>query len=180
MGIQTSMGAHKLEVAKGDRNFVVDHTAPLDVTDPVNVAAAVAGRVMTLTASGTFVAGVDVGLMPFYAVSGTDINNYPDVQRDRGMPYAGEARFGCISWRSPNELTSTEMIDDTYVVGDPLTAKAINSSDPTEAGLLCNLNASTDLIVGYVAPRGLYVGPDGYNTLAFYPAYVPGTTVNDV
>jgi hypothetical protein len=33
-------------------------------------------------------------------------------------------------------------------------------------------------VVGYVS-QGKYTSPDGYATLAFYPAYKAGTTVPD-
>jgi hypothetical protein len=183
MTIPTSMGLHKLEVAKGDRNSVVDWTATLDQTDPVSVAASMAGRVMTLNSSGNFVAGVAIGKMPFYAWSGTDINNYPDVERDRGMANAGTPQFVCISWRSPNELTTTEIdpaggIAAALLPGVALTAKAITCATPSQRGMFTTQKAGTDLLVGYVGPRGVYTGPDGYSTLSFYPAYVPGSTVD--
>jgi hypothetical protein len=170
------MGAHKLEVLKGDRNSIVDHTGILD-SDPLAVAAAVAGRVMSITSGGKLEPGLDVGRTPLYAWSGTDLNNYPDVTRDRGMPYAGEPRFGCISWKAAAELSSTEFVDDAGLVPDaPLTCLSNAATADADRGKLC-LAGATDVIVGYVSPRGKYTGPDGYATLAFYPAYVAGTTV---
>ena len=61
-----------------------------------------------------------------------------------------------------------------YVPGQRLTcvrAAAVN------AGMIRPIAATTDLVVGIVAPAGLYTSPDGYPTLAFYPAFIPGTTV---
>ena len=184
MTIPTSMGLHQLTVAKGDRNSIVDHTATLDQIDPVNVAASMAGRVMSLNSSGHFVPGVVIGAMPFYAWSGTDPNNYPDVERDRGMANAGTPQFVCITWRAACELASTE-IDPAGgiaaalgIPGTPITAKATTCATATERGMLTTQKAGTDLIVGYTSPAGLYTSPDGYPTLGFYPAYVPGSTVD--
>ena len=183
MTIPTSMGIHKLEVSKGDRNSLVDWTATLDQTDPVNVADSCAGRVMTLNSSGNFVPGVTVGAMPYYAWSGTDINNYPDVERDRGMADAGTPQFVCISWRSACQLTTTEIDQSSGVVaallpGVALTAKAPTAATSSSRGLFTTQKAGTDLVVGYVGPRGVYTSPDGYQTLDFYPAFVPGSTVD--
>ncbi len=175
------MGLHKLEVLKGDRNTIVDETGILDAGDADVVAAAFAGRVMTHTAGGLLTPGLAAHKMPFFAWSGTDLNNSPDVTRDRGMPYAGEPRFGVISWKAAVELSTTECDDDTYAIGDALTALSVPASatTPTEAGLIGKTKMATDVIVGYVSPRGLYTGPDGYPTLAFYPHWVDGTTVNN-
>lgn len=182
MSIPTSMGLHKLELSKGNRNDIVDWSAPLDQTDPLSVAAAYAGRVMTLNSSGNFIAGVVIGAMPFYAWSGTDINNYPDVERDRGMANAGTPAFVCWSWRAAAAMTTTEIAPDIIAsppaIGTALTAKATTCSTASQRGMFTLTKAGSNLVVAYVGPRGLYVGPDGYNTLEFYPAYVPGTTVD--
>lgn len=171
------MGAHKLEVLKGDRNSIVDETGILAATANAN-GAVVAGRVMTHDGSGNLVPGLALSKMPFFAWSGLDANNYPDVQRDRGMPYNGAARFGVIAWKAAVELSTTEFDSSlTYNIGDPLTALSTAATDLSTAGRLRTLNASTDVVVGYVSPRGKYTGPDGYATLAFYPTYVKGTTL---
>ncbi len=176
MTIPTSMGAHKLEVLKGDRNSIVDETGILDVHANDDLAV-IAGRVMSHTSGGLLVPGLAAHKMPFYAWSGLDSNNSPDVQRDRGMPYAGAARFGVIAWKAAVELSTTEFKSGTYSIGDALSAMSVVATDPAHAGLLTAANGTTDVIVGYVSPRGKYTGPDGYSTLAFYPAFVDGTTV---
>jgi hypothetical protein len=171
------MGAHKLEVLKGDRNSIVDETGILDSHANDNLAV-VAGRVMTHTAGGLLTPGLATAKLPFYAWSGLDLNNSPDVDRTRGMPYAGAARFGVIASKAAVELSTTEFDSaDSYVIGAPLTALSTAATALADAGKLCNVNASTDVVVGYVSPRGKYTGPDGYATLAFYPAYVAGSTV---
>lgn len=176
MAIQTSMGAHKLEVIKGDRNSIVDHTGILS-SNALAIAAAVAGRVMTLTSGGVLEPGLALGRQPLFAWSGTDINNAPDVTRDRGMPYAGAPRFGCIVWKAAVELGTTEFVADVGLVpGAALTALANNATAAADRGKL-RLAVAGDVIVGYVSPTGTYTSPDGYATLAFYPHFVDGTTI---
>lgn len=69
-----------------------------------------------------------------------------------------------------------------YAPGTPLTAVATGSAgdatDTTAAvGALVPAAAGTDVVVGYVSPAGVFLGPEGYLTLAFNPAFVAGTTV---
>lgn len=76
--------------------------------------------------------------------------------------------------------TGVNLVD--YVPGTPLTAVATGSggdaTDVTAAvGALVPAVEATDVVVGYVAPAGVFLGPEGYLTLAFSPAFVPGTTV---
>lgn len=177
MTILTSMGAHKLEVLKGSRNDIVDYTGVLDTT-AASVAAAIAGRVMSLTAGGLLVSGLAVAKIPYFAWSGTDSNNAPDVTRDRGMPYSGQVRFGTISAFAAVELSTTEFVAGTYTPGDPLTALSTTATTQADRGLLKVATVATDPIVGYVSATGKYTSPDGYSTLAFYPKYVPGTTIS--
>lgn len=184
MGIQTSMGAHKLDIRKGSRNDIVDHTATLGQTGSVDNVI-YAGRVCSLTAGNVLEAGITAGRLPFFAWSGNDTNNYPDVTRSRGMPLSGAVQFGLITAFTAAELTSTEMsqvgadITAFGTIGTKLTsiATVATATVPANAGLLIPTRLATDAIVGLVSPQGYYVGPDGYNTLAFYPYYVPGTTV---
>jgi hypothetical protein len=186
MSIPTSMGANKLEIRKGDRNSVIDYTGILAAGVSIP-----AGYVCSLNGSGLLIPGVTSGgavFLPFYAWSGTDVNNAPDVTRvgalngavpqvrdsvaalgvgGIAMPYAGAARFGTISWKASVELATTGFNSAVaYTPGQLLTcvrAGAVN------AGMIMPIAATTDLVVGVVAPAGLYTSPDGYATLAFYP-----------
>jgi hypothetical protein len=182
------MGANKLEIRKGNRNDVLDYTGIL-----VAGASIPAGVVCTLNSSGLLIAGAVAGASPsvFFAWSGTDINNSPDVTRvgalsgalnaqtrdsvaalgvgGIAMPYAGAARFGTISVFAAVELGTTAFKTSvTYTPGTLLTCVAATQ---TNAGYLKPVVAATDLIVGVVAPAGLYTSPDGYATLAFYPDF---------
>lgn len=178
MPIKTSMGAHKLEVRKGDRNSIIDLTAPL-LNTADNLAAAVAGRCVTLNPNtGKLEAGLALGRLVFFAWSGTDVNNYPDVQRDRGMPYAGEARFGTISVHAAVELSTTEFVDDANLKPGALLTALSTAAVTADRGKL-KLAAAGNVVVGLVAPAGKHVSPDGYDTLAFYPHLITGTTVVD-
>ncbi len=175
--IQTSMGLHKLEVRKGDRNSIIDYTAPL-LNTANNVLASVAGRCMSLNgATGKLEAGLALGRLVFFAWSGTDLNNAPDVTRDRGMPYSGEVRFGCISVHAACELSTTEFVANAGLVpGALLTALSNAATVPADAGKL-KLAVAGNVIVGQVSPAAVYVSPDGYSTLAFYPHSVDGASV---
>lgn len=142
--------------------------------------------------------------VPLYAFSGLDVNNFPASRRARGQtaffqpaapwntganagnPFAGQqfpttgiaGPFGCISHQFAGELaTSTFDTTATYTPGLALTALATTATDQTLRGRIRPVSATTDVIVGYVAPAGRYAGPYGYDMLAFIPAYVPGTTV---
>lgn len=186
MGIPTSMGANKLEIRKGDRNSVIDYTGILAAGVSIP-----AGFVCSLNVSGLLVPGVAPGIkpLPFFAWSGTDANNAPDVTRvgalDGGgppqvrdsvaalgvggiaMPYAGQARFGTISCFAAVELATTGFNSAVaYTPGQLLTCVRAGVAN---AGKIKPIDATTDLVIGVVAPAGLYTSPDGYATLAFYP-----------
>jgi hypothetical protein len=195
------MSAYKLDIRKGDRNDVIDWTGILPNGVTIN-----AGMVCSIDpSSGNLRAGLVAAdgqnQCPLFAWNGVDINNYPDVRRDGSlsgslnaqtrsnvsggggyaMPYAGQARFGTIAWRSAVELSTTAVNTAAgqlagYVVGAPLTTVATGNAG---AGTLQPLQtAATDLIIGRVAPQGLYTSPDGYATLAFYPVLeFPARTV---
>lgn len=91
------------------------------------------------------------------------------------------------------ELSSTAFITDTtalgggiqvsYAPGTALTACAFqNGAGPTatddvsSVGQICPVQAATDVVIGYVAPAGVLLGPEGYPHIAFTPAYIAGTT----
>lgn len=213
--IQSSMGAHKLDVRYGDRNTLPYYNGILNsalLTDADVVAAICAGSVYSITTGGLLVpgilaaAGATGGTIPFYGWSGLDENNYPDVQRTAGMPgfldkpvpapggypagtngfpFQGVplsaglvGAFATIAHVFAGELSTTEFdADVSYAIGAPLTCVAADSSSKTIRGKIRPLNAATDTIIGYVAPAGKFLGPEGYNTLAFYPGFVQGTTV---
>lgn len=213
--IQSSMGAHKLDVRYGDRNTLPYYNGILNsalLSDADVVTAICAGSVYSITTGGLLVpgilatAGATGGTIPFYGVSGLDANNYPDVQRSAGMPgfldkpvpapggypsgtngfpfhgvptSAGlVGAFATIAHTFSGELSTTEFdATASYPIGAPLTAVAADSVSKTIRGKIRPLDAATDTIVGYVAPAGKFLGPEGYNTLAFYPAFVQGTTV---
>lgn len=225
MGILSSMGANKLDVRYGDRNTLPYYNGIPDsakVADADIVQSYKAGRVLSLTSAGKLVPGIvaagaqaDGGSIPYFSWSGLDDNNYPDVQRDRGMPgvldkpaggLGGPASpgfygipvsddlvgiFATIQHVFAGELSTTaydQTAGATYAPGDPLTAVA---ADATGAGgvtghlgehvrgIIRPVEETTDVIIGYVAPAADFVGPEGYNVLAFTPTYVAGTTVPD-
>ncbi|HNX48569.1 MAG TPA: hypothetical protein PLS53_00315 [Thermoanaerobaculaceae bacterium] len=191
--IPTSMGANKLEIRKGDRNSVIDYTGILAAGASIP-----AGFVCSLNGSGLLIPGVTSGgteFLPFFAWSGTDVNNAPDVTRvgalDGGgppqvrdsvaalgvggiaMPYAGAARFGTISCFAAVELATTGFNSAVaYKPGQLLTCVRAGVAN---AGKIMPVAATTDLVVGVVAPAGLYTSPDGYATLAFYPTRMTPT-----
>jgi len=276
MPIQSSMGAAKLDVRYGDRSALPYYNGALLGT--AEVSSCRAGRVYSLTTGGFLVPGLVAtngatgGQMPFFGLSGLDSNNYPDVQRDRGMPgnsdlgftatatvtAAGNTITGstivypgwypdgtapavtivCVgggsatavavltlgrvtaltitptgtitsatatiaapssignAWSSPKlnginiqsaltgtfatlrhnaavELSTTEF-DTTlsYAVGAPLTALSVGAAAGAKGKIRTLVTAATDIIIGHVAPAGVYVGPEGYSTLAFTPAFV--------
>jgi len=226
MVLQSSMGQYKLDVRYGDRNSLPYYNGILNsalLTDTDIVASITAGRVMSLTTGRLLVpgiltaAGANGGPIPYYAWSGLDINNYPDISRTRGMPgfydkpaggVGGPASpgfygipvsaglvggFVTIQHIAAAELSTTaydQTLGAAYAPGDPLTAVSAAATGvggvtghegKTVRGILRPLEAATDVIVGYVAPAGTYVGPEGYNTLAFTPAFVigAGATVPD-
>jgi hypothetical protein len=237
--LQSSMGKHKLDVRYGDRNTLPYYNGVLDTTILNNVnkgVIATAGKVMTLTTAKRLTVGLSVqGAVPYYSWSGLDANNYPDVDRVRGMPgyldkpAAGIGAPGSPGWAgiptgsvlaggwatiqhiAAAELSSTAMLITPttaaewafnglvtppatitaadYAPGTPLTVLCYNeTTTPTttdelaSVGLLVPVNAAggaaaTSVVVGYVAPAGVFLGPEGYLTVAFTPAFVAGTTV---
>jgi hypothetical protein len=89
------MGANKLDVRYGDRNTLPYYNGIPDgalVADDDIVQSYAAGRVLSLTTANKLVPGILAaaaeggGPIPYFSWSGLDVNNYPDVQRDRGMP----------------------------------------------------------------------------------------------
>jgi len=275
------MGAAKLDVRYGDRSTLPYFNGTLLST--AEVASCRAGRVYSLTTGGFLVpgilavAGATGGQIPFFGLSGLDANNYPDVQRDRGMPgysdlgftatatvtaagntitgstivYPGWYSDGvapavtitCVgggsatavavlafgrvasltitptgtitsataviaapaaignAWSSPKmngpavqsaltgmfatirhnlsgELSTTEFdTAGSYAVGAALTAL---SATGAAAGLKGRIKVATgnNLIIGHVAPAGVYTGPEGFSTLAFTPAFVVPASVD--
>lgn len=229
MVLQSSMGAHKLDVRFGDRNTLPYYTGVLDTallnhSDVARIARA--GTVLTLTTAGRLTSGItDQGQIPYFSWSGLDANNYPDVQRDRGMPgylnapadvteggvtYEGIGAPGSPGWPGiPNsaiddpiaggwatiqhiaaaELSTTEVhIGDGIAATDytPGTALTVVNyqvgagptvvDDVSFVGRLIPVQEATDVVVGYVAPAAVHLGPEGYPHLAFTPAFVAGTT----
>jgi hypothetical protein len=219
--ITGSMGAHQLDVRYGNwstlpfYNGILSY-AYLTTANVVTATAAVActaGKVYSLTTGGLLVpgilatAGANGGPIPFFGLSGLDANNYPDVQRDRGMPSFGTkpnpapgggggtgfpfhgvplstgpvGSFATIRHNAAAELSTTEFDSAAaYVVGAPLTAVAASTASTTaisQSGKLVNVGAATDVIIGYVAPAGKFTNPQGVACLAFTPAFVAGTTV---
>lgn len=280
MPIQSSMGAHKLDVRYGDRSALPYYNGTLLST--AEVASCNAGRVYSLTTAGLLVpgilaaAGAAGGVLPLFGLSGLDLNNYPDTQRDRGMPgysdlgftatatatlaagavtaitvatpgwysngvaptvtITGDGAnatavavltlgrvtsivvtapgtgyttatvtlsppsignvasapgfngigvqsaltgpFATIQHNAAAELSTTEFDTSlTYVPGTPLTALSATGAAAGLKGRIRTGTAGTNPIVGYVAPAGVFTGPEGYPTLAFTPAYVAGATV---
>lgn len=216
--IQSSMGAHILDVRYGDRNTLPYYNGILLSTllsDADVVIAITAGSVYSVTTGGFLVpgmlptAGATSGNMPYYGWSGLDANNYPDVQRTAGMPGffdnpvpapggypAGTNGFpfqgvpisaglvGGFVTVGPGfrgELSTTEFnTAASYPIGAPLTCVSNASSSAADKqlrGKLRPLAAGTDTIIGFVAPAAKYLSPMGYNTLAFYPNFVQGTTL---
>lgn len=227
-GIKSSMGRNTLQVRQGDRNTLPYYNGVLAaaaLASPVS-ASVRAGAVVSLTTGLRLVpgivatAGATGGPVPFYAWSGLDLNNLPDVYRTKGMPSASDkpasgtflgggiggnpfygipavsdaqvGSFATIQHVAAVELATTAFDNsDTaiagYTVGAPLTAigAAATGASVGDAtylkdqlrGLLRPVALATDVIVGYVAPAGVYRSPMGYLTLAFTPAYVAGTTV---
>ena len=220
--IQSSMGVHKLDIRYGDRNTLPYYNGILNAaifSDAAVYAAITAGSVYSVNTSGLLVpgilatAGANGGTVPFYGWSGLDINNYPDVQRDAGMPAFGTTPvpapggypagtngfpfhgvpvtataalatgpFATISHRFAGELSTTEFnTAGSYPVGAPLTCVAADAAATSvikaTRGKLMPLALASDTVVGYVAPAGKFYGPEGYYCLAFYPAFVLGTTV---
>ena len=234
MPIQTSMGSHLLDVRYGDK-FTIPYYNGILISSILStttwLSSVTAGSVYSLTSGGFLVPGLSKvgalattsyqggtfgGPLPFFGVSGLDANNYPDVQRSRGMPGFGTVpkttdtvpnysygvwgiptnagnpvvgAFATIRHNAAAELATTEFdTTQTYFPGQALSCVGANqgTADGTTAngittsanhGKLRPLQVTTDTIVGYVAPAGAYTAPSGWSTLAFTPAFVPGTTI---
>lgn len=109
--------------------------------------------------------------------SGFPFHGVPTVGNSAATPVGS---FATITHRFAGELSTTEFdTSATYTVGQPLTcvSAAATGTQKRNRGKIRPLAASTDTIIGYVAPAGKFIGPEGYWTLAFYPAFVKGTTV---
>jgi len=239
MVLQSSMGQFKLDVRYGDRNTLPYYNGALDsgLIGRVNVAdEATAGKVYTIATNGSLTVGItNQGQVPYYGWSGLDVNNAPDVQRDRGMPgfldkpadetvdgdsiegiggpgspgWPGIANrgigdnvaggFATIQHIAAAELSTTAFaMDNTqnsfnagvgttgvaigdYTPGTLLTAVATGSGatstdTPAAVGLLVPQQAATDTVVGIVSPAAVFMGPEGFLTLAFTPTFTAGTT----
>ncbi len=172
--LATSMAQNQLQIVKGSTFDILDWTAPLSGLS----ASIPAGAVMTLDSSGNFVAGASFAAakIPFYAWSGTDLNNAPDVVRTRGMPYSGAGRFRGITYKANVELQTT-YFDATQsaslLPGVALTAQGTAGAQPGRI----KIAIATDVVVGRVSAAGYNAGVNGYPTLNFYPEYIVGTTV---
>lgn len=75
----------------------------------------------------------------------------------------------------------TGVVAANYTPGVKLTAVAtgsggVDTDTPTAVGALCPATPD-DVVVGIVAPAGLFLGPEGYLTLAFTPTYMPNQQV---
>lgn len=172
MALATSMGSNILYIRKGDRNNPIDYTGILEAG-----VSAVAGIAMSLNGGGRLVPGITASGLVFFAMSGTDENNYPDVRRDRGMPYAGQPRFGTISALMNAELTTTGFDSNaSYTVGMALTAVSAAAATAAERGIIRPVAAATDIVIGYVSAAAVE-SEKGYPVLSFYTAFRPGTTV---
>jgi len=154
------------------------------------------------TPAGPAIAGG--GNVPYFLQNGLDLNTYPDASRSRGMPgftdkpaagtYLGGAgggfpfygvplsaglvgAYATIQWKAAAELSTTEFeTASAYPAGTALTAFSTDATAPANRGQILPIDAATDVIVGFAAPAGKFIGPEGYNTLAFTPAYVVGTS----
>ncbi len=216
VGIPSSMGVHQLDVRYGDRNTLPYYNGIVATAILSNASLRIglldAGRVMSLTTATRLTPGIlatagsSGGPVPFYAWSGYDNNNYPDVYRTRGMPGMGVGQpaegspgapgfygiptgaitdplagvFATIAHVFGGELSSTEFdTGATYTPGQLLTAVSATAStvELLNRGKLRPQALATDVVVGIVAPAGKFTNAAGYPCLAFYPTYVAGTTV---
>lgn len=111
-----------------------------------------------------------------------------------GIPLSGAADPVAGGWATIRhiaaaELSSTEMVVDeaalgadlevAYAPGVLLTACVFeNAGAPTDdlgsIGLLCPVQDPADVVVGIVAPAGIFQGAEGYATLAFTPTWQTG------
>jgi hypothetical protein len=128
------MGANLLDVRYGDRNTLPYYNGIVDptvVANPSAVAAVKAGTVMSLTSGGFLTPGVSVGSIPFFAVSGYDLNNYPDVQRDAGMPTNADL---------PNNFVVASLTlvgaGTGYAIGDLVQVNVVGTASPVTIRVL--------------------------------------------
>lgn len=135
----------------------------------------------------------------YEGIGGPGSYGWPGIP-NRAITANGAGSFATIQHIASAELSTTAFaLDDSdnafnalvgvtsvvigdYTPGTALTAIATGqggaATDVAAAvGLLLPVQAATDYVVGYVAPAGVFMGPEGYATLAFTPAYVAGTTV---
>lgn len=180
LALATSMGANLLYATKGDSNLIaIDHTAGYDNTAyGTDTASFTAGRGMVLS-SGKWIAGIAAATdIPYFAYSGLDANNSPDALRTRGMPYANNGQFVC--WSVFNTLRiATTALDTaaTFTAGAKVTISK-NTSSAGKKGLVTTLvTPASDVVVGFVAPAGKYVGAHGYSVVEIDLRYIPGTTM---
>lgn len=205
-GILTSMGANKLELRQGDIHNTPNGVAPLDATVLANaggeLAAVVAGAVMSKTTAGRLVPGILAAPaaggspLPLFLMFGHDANTAPAVVRDRGMPANGalpaagnpfwginasaigseSGPYSYLIGGSGVEITTTRFnTAGTYNVGDPVTAVSAAAAAVADRGIIRPLAAATDVVVGVVTGR--FTSPDGYDTLALMLVFERGTTV---
>jgi hypothetical protein len=110
-------------------------------------------------AAGTYLGG-DAGGQPFY---GIPLNN-PTT--------APQGVFATIGWKSAVELSTTEFdTSRTYTPGMALTCLSVAATDQTLRGRVRDITGATDVVIGFVAPAGVY-NVAGYPTLAFYPTFL--------
>lgn len=177
LALSTSMGANLLYATKGDSNLIaIDHTTGYDSTAyNADSASFTAGRGMTLS-SGKWVAGMAaVGSIPYFAYSGLDTNNLPDVYRTRGMPYANNGQFVCWSVFNRIRIATTAInTSATFTVGTPVTISAAASAAGRK-GLLTDGNGTTNPTVGFVAPAGKYTNAHGYSVVEIDLHYIAGS-----
>jgi hypothetical protein len=175
--LQSSFGQYKLDLAKGNRNDVVDYVGIMDATATFanNFVTGIVCSVQNST--HTVVPGqVAVTDMPFWLWAGLDPSSAPDVTRTRGMPYSGAARCTLWGYKTAGEFSTTAFIAGSYPIGTPLAAIKNGATTPAKQGLM-QPAASTDTVVGYVSPRGVATSADGWSTLWFYPAFIIGSTL---
>jgi hypothetical protein len=163
---------------KGSRNDIVDYVGILDSSATL-ATGLITGRVCSIDSTSGL---VKTGLLtatsqPFWCWAGLDVNSSPDVERDPGMPYSGQARVTLWSYKVAGEMSTTEFVSGTYHPGAPLSAYQHAPTTASNAGLMLVANGTTDVVIGYVSPRGVQTSADGYSTLYFYPDFVPGSTI---